>query len=73
MNKNKRKKIIDLFMQEDDEKALKKLYDFTNDSLILVLLKWKKLYVLELDEVYSPQFEMYEDMIEYVFNKYKLK
>ena len=73
MNKNKRKKIIDLFMQEDDEKALKKLYDFTNDSLILVLLKWKKLYVLELDEVYSPQFEMYQDMIEYVFNKYKLK
>ena len=73
MNKNKRKKIIDLFMQEDDEGALKKLYDFTNDSLILVLLKWKKLYVLELDEVYSPQFEMYEDMIEYVFNKYKLK
>ena len=73
MNKKKRKKIIDLFMKEDDEEALKKLYDFTNDSLILVLLKWKKLYVLELDEVYSPQFEMYQDMIEYVFNKYKLK
>ena len=73
MNKKKRKKIIDLFMKEDDEEALKKLYDFTNDSLILVLLEWKKLYVLELDEVYSPQFEMYQDMIEYVFNKYKLK
>ena len=73
MNKKKRKKIIEIFMQEGDEEALKKLYDFTNDSLILVLLKWKKLYVLELDEVYSPQFEMYEDMIEYVFNKYKLK
>ena len=65
-------KVVDLFMQENDEKALKELYKITNDEIVKILLDWKKEYEVELQSPDTYSSSMYEDVMSYVWNKYKL-
>ena len=64
--------VVNLFMQENDKKALKKLYKITNDSIVKILLDWKEEYEIELQNPNSYQSYMYEDIMSYVWDKYKL-
>lgn len=66
------KKVKDLFMEENDTKALKELYKITNDKIVKILLDWKEEYELELQESQTYCSSMYEDIMEYVWDKYKL-
>ena len=65
-------KVVDLFMQENDKKALKELYEITNDKIVKILLDWKKEYEVELEEPYTYSSSMYADIMDYVWDKYKL-
>ena len=40
--------VVNLFMQENDKKALKKLYKITNDLIVKILLDWREEYEIEL-------------------------
>lgn len=73
MSKDEKEEVIKLFMENDDKKALKKMYKFTKDALIKVLLKWKKEYEMELKYGQTNEFYMYDDVISYLWKKYKLK
>lgn len=64
--------ITELFMEESDDKALEKLYNLTNDKLVKKVIEWKKDYFEELSDVFTIPFAMYNDVIEYLFEKYKL-
>lgn len=64
--------IVDLFMNEDDKSALEKLYEITNDRLVKILVDWKKEYELTIDELYTDSSGMYNDIMEYVWDKYQL-
>ena len=66
------KKVVDLFMQENDEKALKELYKLTNDKIVKILLDWNKEYEVELTDPYTYSSSMYDDIMSYVWDKYKL-
>lgn len=66
------KKVVDLFMEENDTKALKELYKITNDKIVKILLDWKKEYEVELESSDTYCSSMYEDVMSYVWNKYKL-
>ena len=72
MNESKRKKVIKLFMEENDEAALKLLFKVTKDDIVNTLLNWRKEYEIALSDYNTPQFYMYEDIISYIFKKYKL-
>ena len=63
ISRKKRQKILQLFMEDSDKSALKELYKITNDTLVKILL-----YVNEKDEKHN----IYEYMISYIFDKYKL-
>lgn len=63
INRKKRQKILQLFMEDSDKVALKELYKITNDTLVKILL-----YVNEKGE----KQDIYEYMISYIFDKYKL-
>ena len=69
---NNLNKVVDLFMQESDEKALKELYKITNDEIVKILLDWKKEYEVELQSPSTYSSSMYADVMSYVWNKYKL-
>lgn len=69
---NKLNKVVDLFMQENDEKALKELYKITNDEIVKILLDWKKEYEVELQSPDTYSSSMYADIMTYVWSKYKL-
>lgn len=69
---NNLNKVVDLFMQESDEKALKELYKITNDEIVKILLDWKKEYEVELQSPSTYSSSMYVDVMSYVWNKYKL-
>lgn len=63
--------IVNLFMLESDEIALKKMYQLTNDKLVYILLEWKKEF--DYSEAYTNYMDkMYEDIMGYVWEKYKL-
>ena len=66
------KKVVDLFNQENDEKALSELYEITNDKIVKILLDWKKEYEVELEDPYTYSSSMYVDVMDYVWDKYKL-
>ena len=68
---NNLNKVVDLFMQESDEKALKELYKITNDEIVKILLDWKKEYEVELPSPSTYSSSMYADVMSYVWNKYK--
>ena len=69
---NNLKKVVDLFMKEKDEKALQELYEITNDKIVKILLDWNKEYEVELEEPYTYSSSMYADIMDYVWDKYKL-
>lgn len=64
--------IVELFMNEDDKSALEKLYEMTKDKLVKILLDWKEEYELTIDENYTDSSGMYNDIMEYVWEKYHL-
>ena len=64
--------VVNLFMQENDKKALKKLYKITNDLIVKILLDWREEYEIELQNPNSYQSYMYDDIMSYVWDKYKL-
>ena len=64
--------VVNLFMQENDKKALKKLYRITNDLIVKILLDWREEYEIELQNPNSYQSYMYDDIMSYVWDKYKL-
>ena len=61
-----------LFMEEGDEKALPLLYEITKDELCNILLKWRKEYEVDFENVFTSAFQMYEDLITYLWNKYNI-
>lgn len=61
-----------LFMEENDEKALTLLYELTKDEVVKVALNWCKEYELELDNVYSNELYMYNDIIGALYKKYNI-
>ncbi len=73
MSKDEKKEVIKLFMEEDDKKALKKMYKYTKDKLIKILLRWKVEYEIELEYGQTNEFYMYDDIVSYLWKKYKLK
>lgn len=60
-----------LFMEENDIKALKKLYELTQDKVVKILINWKENYE-ELEYTDTNEFMLYDDMINYIFEKYNL-
>lgn len=61
-----------LFMEENDEKALTLLYELTKDEVVKVALSWCKEYELELDNSYSNELYMYNDIISALYKKYNI-
>ena len=66
------KEVSKLFMEESDRQALELLYKITNDKLVKIALDWNKSYEVELDEVNTNEFYMYDDIISYIWDKYKI-
>ena len=63
------KKVCKIFM-EDDRKGLKELYNITNDELCNIALGW--LDMEEMESVHTNEFAMYNDIISYLWDKYKI-
>ena len=62
-------KIVDLFMETGDIEGLTELYNITGDEIIKIALNWRK----DKEEWNSDYaHSMYNDMISYIFEKYKL-
>lgn len=66
------KQVSKLFMEESDRQALELLYEITNDKLVKIALDWNKSYETELNEVNTNEFYMYDDIISYIWDKYKI-
>lgn len=64
--------IVNLFMNENDEKGLKKLYDMTKDKLVKLLIDWREEYEEMIDETDTYAGNMYQDVFDLVWDKYKL-
>lgn len=67
------KKVLELFMEEDDLKALELLYKLTKDDLVKILINWYKDYEIIEDAGETNEYYMYDDIIQYIFKKYKLE
>ena len=65
-------KVVDLFMQENDLKALKLLYKITKDKLIKILISWYEDYEEISQAEESNEFYMYDDVMQYIWEKYEL-
>lgn len=65
-------KVVDLFMQENDLKALKLLYKITEDKLIKILISWYEDYEEISQAEESNEFYMYDDIMQYIWEKYEL-
>lgn len=65
-------KVVELFMKENDKQALEELYKRTDDKLAKILLNWKNEYEMELKDPNTWTRYMYDDIIEYIWEKYKL-
>lgn len=64
-------KVCEIFM-EDDKKGLEELYKKTNDKLCKIALGWLDTYGEDLDNKYSNAFEMYDDIINYLWERYNI-
>lgn len=64
--------IVNLFMNENDEKGLKELYDITKDKLVKLLIDWREEYEEMIDEPDTYVGSMYQDVFDLVWDKYKL-
>ena len=67
---NLAKEINDLFMNESDKKALELLYNNTGDTIVKIMLNWLNTY--DFSEIFTPQYEMFDDMISYIYEKYAI-
>ena len=65
-------KVVDLFMQEDDLKALNLLYKITEDKLIKILIKWYNEFEEISQAEQSNEYYMYDDIMQYIWEKYEL-
>lgn len=72
MKDSDKKEVVNLFMNENDNAALEKLYEITHDKLVEILMNWKHDYQDSLYYAESDSSIMYNDIIEYVFEKYEL-
>lgn len=61
-----------LFMEENDMEALKKLYDITGDYIVHLLINWREEYETLVDDYMNYVGSMYNDVMEYVWDKYQL-
>jgi len=66
------KKVAKLFMEDSDRKALELLNTIVDDNIVNIALSWNINYEKELDELNTNEFEMYNDIIGYIFKKYEL-
>lgn len=64
--------IVTLFMNENDRQALEKLYEITNDKIVKILIDWNKEYEEFIGEPGTYASDMYEDVMNYIWDKYKL-
>lgn len=65
--------IHNLFLKEKDEKALKSLYELTQDEMCNILIEWKRQLAREFkDDFHSTLGKCYCDMLEYLYDKYKI-
>ena len=65
-------KVAQLFMEDNDEKALQLLYEITKDNLCNILINWKKEYNEYFQDSSTNEFYMYEDLISYLWDKYNI-
>lgn len=65
--------VVKLFMEESDLRALKLLYKLTKDALVKILINWYKDYEIIEDAGETNEYYMYDDIIQYIFKKYKLE
>lgn len=70
--KQKFKEIIKLFNEERDSEALNKLFDLTQDKMIIPLLKLYDEFEDEIKDYTTYIGEIYRDFIDYVWEKYNL-
>lgn len=61
-----------LFMEENDMEALKKLYEITEDYIVHLLINWREEYETLVDDYMNYVGSMYNDVMEYVWDKYQL-
>lgn len=61
-----------LFMEENDMEALKKLYEITGDYIVHLLINWREEYETLVDDYMNYVGSMYNDVMEYVWDKYQL-
>ncbi len=71
-NNSKMLEVNRLFMEENDTEALKKLYEITGDTLINILINWREEYETLVDDYMNYVGSMYNDVMEYVWDKYQL-
>lgn len=70
--KNKFEKVVELFSNDGDEKALALLYKITKDQLVKIALEWRKEYELSIECGQTDAEYMYCDIINYLYDKYNL-
>lgn len=66
------KEVNRLFMEENDKKALTLLYELTKDEIVKVVLDWCDEYEMELQNNYSNELYMYNDIISALYKKYNI-
>lgn len=66
------REIARIFMEEQDKKALEMLYNLTRDEIVEIALSWCDEYKEQLDNVYSNELSMYNEIIEYIWEKYEI-
>lgn len=71
-NNDEMLEVVRLFMDENDAEALNKLYDITGDKLVKILLDWREEYDTFVDDYMTYVGSMYNDVMEYVWEKYEL-
>lgn len=64
--------VVEAFMNRGDEEGLQKLYEITKDELVDILLSWYNTYDRIKESCESNEFYMYDDLFQYVWNKYNL-
>lgn len=64
--------VVDMFMNNGDNKALEQLYAITKDKLLEILITWKVEYGDIIDNPKTNISYMYNDIIGYVWDKYGL-
>ena len=63
------KRVLELFMDENDKEALTLLYEITKDELVKIALSWQEYPIYE---VWTNESFMYDDIIQLIWKKYKL-